>query len=76
MSLHRGHWESLNDNEDVKNFSQEIVRHMINLLEDFIDTDDRQLVERVIAILQDPDEYEQQLYNIDEDDDQFVNENE
>jgi hypothetical protein len=49
---------------------------MINLLEDFIDTDDRQLVERVIAILQDPDEYEQQLYNIDEDDDQFVNENE
>ena len=76
MSFHRGHWESLNDNEDVKNFSQEIVRHMINLLEDFIDTDDRQLVERVIAILQDPDEYEQQLYNIDEDDDQFVNENE
>lgn len=76
MSLHQVRWESLNDDGDVKNFSQQIVKHMIDLLEDFINTDDGQLVERVIAILQDPDEYEQQLYNIDGEDDQFVNENE
>jgi hypothetical protein len=62
MSLHPEQWESL-DGQDFQ-MSQTIVDHVVSLLRDAIDKQDFDLVEQSMLILEEPDNYFSDEYNI------------
>ena len=62
MSLHPEQWESL-DEQDFQ-ISQTIVDHVVSLLKDAIDKQDFDLVEQSMLILEEPDNYFSDEYNI------------
>ena len=62
MSLRPEQWESL-DGQDFQ-ISQTIVDHVVSLLKDAIDKQDFDLVEQSMLILEEPDNYFSDEYNI------------
>ena len=62
MSLRPEQWESL-DGQDFQ-ISQTIVDHVVGLLRDAIDKQDFVLVEQSMLILEEPDNYFSDEYNI------------
>ena len=62
MNLHPEQWESL-DGQDFQ-MSQTIVDHVVSLLKDAIDKQDFDLVEQSMLILEEPDNYFSDEYNI------------
>jgi len=62
MNLHPEQWESL-DGQDFQ-ISQTIVDHVVSLLKDAIDKQDFDLVEQSMLILEEPDNYFSDEYNI------------